>query len=89
MKVKIEVFAAPACRQCASAGDELHMIATSVLGEECLVWREVNVLEEFDYAVALGVLSMPSIAVNGELKFVSLPGPKQFSNMLTSLKPCC
>lgn len=44
-------------------------------------------LEELDYAVSLGVLSMPAIAVNGELKFSSLPTPEQFRSLLTSLEP--
>lgn len=67
---------------------ELRAIAASVLGEDRLVWREVNVLKEFDYAVSLGVLSMPAIAINGELKFSSLPTPEQFRTMLTTLESC-
>lgn len=88
MTVKIEVIAAPGCRKCASAQGELRAVAVSVLGEDCLVWREVSVLEELDYAVSLGVLSMPAIAVNGELKFSSLPTPEQFRTLLTTLEPC-
>lgn len=86
MTVKIEVIAAPGCKKCASAQRELRAIAASVLGEDHLVWREVSVLEELDYAVSLGVLSMPAIAVNGELKFSSLPTPEQFRTMLNSLE---
>lgn len=87
MKVTIEVIAAPGCKKCARAQGELRAIAASVLGEGQLVWREVNVLEELDYAVSLGVLSMPAIAVNGELKFSSLPTPEQFRTGLTRLAP--
>jgi len=85
--VKIEVIAAPGCKKCASAQDELRAVAASVLGEGRLVWREVNVLEELDYAVSLGVLAMPAIAVNGELKFSSLPTPEQFRAVLLRLEP--
>lgn len=88
MIVKIEVIAAPGCRKCAGTQGELRAIAASVLGEDRLVWREVNVLKEFDYAVSLGVLSMPAIAINGELKFSSLPTPEQFRTMLTTLESC-
>lgn len=87
MTVKIEVIAAPGCKKCASAQDELRAVAASVLGEGRLVWREVNVLEELDYAVSLGVLAMPAIAVNGELKFSSLPTPEQFRAVLLRLEP--
>ncbi|MDA8254277.1 MAG: thioredoxin family protein [Betaproteobacteria bacterium] len=85
MSIKIELFAAPGCSKCAAAQKQLRAIATAVLGENEVVWREVNVLKELDYAVSLGVLSMPAIAVNGELKFSSLPTSEQFRTMLTSL----
>jgi hypothetical protein len=87
MTVKIEVIAAPGCKKCASTQDELRAVAASVLGEDHLVWREVNVLEELDYAVSLGVLSMPAIAVNGELTFPSLPTPEQFRAVLLRMEP--
>ena len=75
MTVKIEVIAAPGCRKCSGAQGELRAIAAFVLGEDRLVWREVNVLKELDYAVSLGVLSMPAMAVHGELKFSSRRQP--------------
>jgi len=84
--VKIEVIAAPGCKKCASAQDELRAVAASVLGEGRLVWRAINVLEELDYAVSLGVLTMPAIAVNGELTFPSLPTPEQFRAVLLRLE---
>ncbi len=87
MTVKIEVIAAPGCKRCASAQGELRAIAASVLGEDHLIWRAINVLEELDYAVSLGVLTMPAIAVNGELTFPSLPTPEQLRAMLLRLEP--
>lgn len=87
MTVKIEIIAAPGCKKCASAQNELRAVAVSVLGEERLLWREVSVLEELDYAVSLGVLNMPAIAVNGELTFPSLPTPEQFRAVLLRLEP--
>lgn len=89
MTVKIEIIAAPLCKKCAGVQDELRATAVSVLGEENLIWREVNVLEELDYAVSLGVLSMPAIALNGELKFSVLPTPEQFKASLTQLGSDC
>lgn len=44
------------------------------LGQDKLTWREVNILEEIDYAVDLGVMSTPALAIDGELVFSSLPG---------------
>ncbi|MDZ4262285.1 MAG: thioredoxin family protein [Pseudomonadota bacterium] len=88
MSIKIELITAPGCGKCLAAQDQLRAIATAVLGENGVVWREINVLKELDYAVSLGVLSMPAIAVNGELKFSSLPTPEQFRTMLITLEPC-
>lgn len=85
MTVKIEIIAAPGCKRCAGAQGELRAIAAAVLGEGRLLWREVSVLEELDYAVSLGVLSMPAIAVNGELTFSTLPSAEQFRAFLLSL----
>ncbi len=87
MTVKIEIIAAPGCAKCAAARHELRAAAQSVLGADNLLWREVNVLEELDYAVTLGVLSMPAVAINGELKFSSLPTAGQLRAALTSLAP--
>lgn len=88
MKVRIEVIAAPGCSRCAGARDALHAVAMAVLGEGNVLWRDVNVLEELDYAVALGVLTLPAIAVNGELRFTALPSPEQFRRALSGLGPC-
>ena len=87
MKIKIEVIASPGCKKCASAQDDLRAVAIAVLGEDNVIWRESDVLEEIDYAVALGVLTTPAIAVNGELRFSSLPTPEQFRAVLPGLEP--
>lgn len=87
LMVKIEVISAPGCGKCASAQEELRAMAASVIGAEHLLWREVNVLEELDYVVTLGVLTMPAIAVNGELWFSSLPTADQFRLALRDLRP--
>jgi protein-disulfide isomerase len=52
------------------------------MGAELYDWREVNILQEMDYAVDLGVLSTPAIAINGELVFTSLPSSKQLQAAL-------
>jgi glutaredoxin len=72
MNIKIEVFSSPGCGKCAHAKDVLRKLAQE-LGEDAISWREVNILEELDYAVALGVLSTPAIAIDGELVFGALP----------------
>ena len=71
MTVKVEVFSSPGCGKCGHAKDVLRSIAQE-LGDQ-VAWREVNILDELDYAVRLGVMSTPAIAVNGELLFTTLP----------------
>jgi hypothetical protein len=47
-----------------------------------LEWREVNAVDELDRAVELGVLTLPSIVVDGELVFTSLPSEQQLRDAL-------
>lgn len=87
MTVRIEVIAAPGCRRCARARDRLHAVAVAVLGEGNFLWREVDVLREFDYAVSLGLQRTPAIAVNGRLRCATLPSPAQWRALLAALAP--
>ncbi|MCH7894392.1 MAG: thioredoxin family protein [Proteobacteria bacterium] len=66
--IQVEVFSSPGCNRCGQVFDILQTI-TRELGAERVAWREVNVLHELEYAVELGVLSTPAIAIDGELVF--------------------
>jgi glutaredoxin len=70
--VKVEVFSSPGCGKCAQAKTVLKAVVEA-LGTDKVAWRDVNILEEIDYAVELGVMSSPAIAIDGELVFSSLP----------------
>jgi glutaredoxin len=70
--IKVEVFSSPGCGKCAQAKAVLKAIAEE-LGQDKVTWREVNILEEMDYAVELGVMSSPAIAIDGRLVFAALP----------------
>lgn len=76
MTILVEVFSAPGCSKCAAARDALKSVAES-LGNGAVTWRDLNVLEEMDHAVELGVMSPPSIAIDGELVFPKLPTPEK------------
>lgn len=78
--MKVELFSSPGCGQCAEAGAALRGVAEHAV--PTLEWREVNVLDELDYAVRLGVLTLPAIAIDGELVFTSLPGSTQLRDAL-------
>ena len=70
--IKVEVFSSPGCGKCAQAKMVLKAIVEEI-GHDKITWRDVNILEEMDYAVELGVMSSPAIAINGKLIFSSLP----------------
>ena len=70
--IKVEVFSSPGCGKCMQAKAVLKAIAEE-LGLDKVTWRDVNILEEMDYAVDLGVMSTPAMAIDGELVFSSLP----------------
>ncbi|MCH8137023.1 MAG: thioredoxin family protein [Proteobacteria bacterium] len=72
MTIKVELFSAPGCNRCAHAKAQLQRIVEEIDSDR-LEWRFVDVLDEIDYAVAIGVLSTPAIAVDGKLVFTSLP----------------
>ncbi|HED11519.1 MAG TPA: glutaredoxin, partial [Caldithrix abyssi] len=67
-----EILSSPGCTKCSQARERLKRLAKERFPGQ-LEWREVNIMEELDYAVELGVLSTPAIAVDGKLEFKGLP----------------
>ncbi|OJW89837.1 MAG: glutaredoxin, partial [Alicycliphilus sp. 69-12] len=61
--------------KCTASHGDLKTIAEQTI--DGLVWQEVNILEQIDHAVDLGVLTVPAIAIDGELVFASLPTSQQ------------
>lgn len=78
--VKLELFYAAGCASCDAARDALKVAASQEATN--LVWRDVNVLDELDYAVELGVLTLPAIAIDGALAFSSLPSPSELRSAI-------
>ena len=78
--MKVELFQSAGCKRCAAARDELKALAErTVPGVE---WRIVDAAVDLDYAVAVGVMSLPAVAVDGQLVFSSLPTSDQLSREL-------
>lgn len=89
--IKVELFTAGGCDRCAKA-KQVVQSAVDSLGREQLEWRAVDVLDEIDYAVSLGILSTPAIAIDGELAFTSLPSletlRRELQDRLLSERDC-
>lgn len=78
--MKIELFQTEGCRSCADNRQELREVAQQAVPD--LEWREVDVTRELDYAVELGVMSLPALAMDGELVFPSLPSATELRSEL-------
>lgn len=78
--MKVELIYAPGCAECLSARAGLRSAAkAAVAGVE---WAEVDMLDALDYAVELGVLTLPALAIDGSLVFAALPTPAQLRQEL-------
>ena len=82
--MKIELFYIPGCEKCATARDDLKATAEQVIPG--IIWRELNALDELDYVVELGVLTLPAVAIDGEMVFSSLPTSGQLRRELSKRK---
>ncbi len=73
---KIEIFNTPGCTKCTQAKKHLVQLMDEY-GSDVLQVTELNVLEHLDYAVKIGVLTTPAIAIDGKLCFTGLPSVKK------------
>ena len=78
--MQLEVFTSPGCSKCGRAKarlrDQVDAIGNGVH------WREVDVVDKIDHSVDLGVLSVPAIAIDGELVFTGLPSAQRLHDEL-------
>jgi autonomous glycyl radical cofactor GrcA len=76
MTVLVEVLTSAACGRCIQAKAQVKtVVAEFNYGD--IRYREVNVVEEIDYAVKLGALNIPAIAIDGVLVFSALPSAER------------
>jgi thioredoxin 1 len=73
--ITIEVFSASICNRCGEAKKRVQTILKEFADR--VNYREIDVVDEIDYAVSLGVLTTPTIVIDGEVVFTSMPSVKQ------------
>ncbi len=82
-KIRVEVFSLPGCSKCGRAKEVLCQVI-EYLGTELIEWSEVNILQEMDYAVRLGLLTTPAIVIDGQLTFSGLPSSRKLQQEIES-----
>ena len=80
-RIDIEVFTSTVCSNCQRVSRIVEQLLKEP-GFENVTWREIDVVEEIDYAVAHGVLATPAIAIGGKLVFSALPSKQQLRNTM-------
>jgi len=78
--MKVEIFYTPGCSDCVAAHVKLRTAAQEAVQD--IEWHELNVLEEIDHAVELGVITLPSVVIDGKLVFTSMPTAGQLREAL-------
>lgn len=81
--MKIEVFYADGCCNCAVSRNNLKEAVLASLGDDA-AWREIDIVKNIDFAVELGVLTVPAVAIDGELVFAKLPTAQQLVSELSA-----
>lgn len=82
MTMKVETFYSPGCSECVAAHAKLRAAAQAAVKD--LEWHDLNVLDQLDHAVELGVITLPSIVIDGDLVFTSLPTVTQLRDALVA-----
>lgn len=82
--MKVEVLHAGGCSNCTKDLPVLRNAAIAVDPE--VDWRELDIVQAIDYAVELGVLKPPAIAIDGRLAFRFLPDPEELAAAMRSHK---
>ena len=72
--MRVDVLVTAGCAKCQLELGGLRTAAREA--DPAADWRELDILQSIDYAVELGVLKAPAIAIDGELVFPTLPTPE-------------
>jgi len=87
--VNIEIFCAPNCNRCGRAvvlvEETIQEIAQETSKDhqiDKIKYHKINIVEEIDYAVELGIRATPAIVINGKLEFTATPDKKSLKLLI-------
>lgn len=80
-EVYVEKFVSPGCVGCPAAGAVLKESIDELKGDVTV--EEVDVTVDTVRAVQYGIMSVPAIAINGELKFTGVPRKEELKKVLS------
>jgi len=81
-QIVIEVFSASACNRCVKAKQEIVQLVEQLNRDLPLTnrnkvrmirYQDIDVVDNIDRAVALGILTTPSIVINDQLIYTNMP----------------
>ena len=87
-RIVVEFFSASHCTRCSNAKKQLQELVTKINQEIDaveVIYREVDVVENIDYCVQLGVITTPSIAINSVLAFSKTPSKEALTALIKSI----
>lgn len=79
-EVYVEEFMSPGCVGCPAVKEMLESLSEELNGE--ITVEEVDITIDTTRAAQYGIMSVPAIAINGELKFMGVPKKEELKNAL-------
>ena len=79
-EVYVEEFMSPGCVGCPQVKDMLKNLSEKLSGE--ITIEEVDITVDTARAVQYGIMSVPALAINGELKFMGVPKKEELKKVL-------
>jgi len=79
-EVYVEEFMSPGCVGCPAVKEMLKSLSEELSGE--ITVEEVDITVDTSRAAQYGVMSVPAIAINGDLKFMGVPKKEELKKAL-------
>ncbi len=79
-EVYVEEFMSPGCVGCPVVKEMLKSLSEELKGE--ITVEEVDITVDTTRASQYGIMSVPAIAINGELKFMGVPKKEELKKAL-------